>query len=41
MGEKTKELLELQFDRWLRLEFHETLITSDAGAGLFRPPKGV
>jgi len=22
MGEKTKETLKLQFDRWLRLEFH-------------------
>ena len=31
MGEKTKEILKLQFDRRLRLEFHGASITSDAG----------
>ena len=31
MVEKTKELLKLQFDKRLRLEFHEARFTSDAG----------
>ena len=31
MGEKTREVLKLQFDNRLRLEFHGTRITSDAG----------
>ena len=31
MGEKTRETLKLQFDKRLRLEFHEARITSDAG----------
>ena len=31
MGEKTQEVLKLQFDRRLRLEFHGAKITSDAG----------
>ena len=31
MGEKTREVLKLQFDRRLRLEFHGARITSDAG----------
>ena len=31
MGEKTKEILKLQFDKRLRLEFHGARITSDAG----------
>jgi len=31
MGEKTKEVLKLQFDKRLRLEFHGARITSDAG----------
>ena len=31
MGEKTREVLKLQFDRRLRLEFHGVRITSDAG----------
>ena len=31
MGEKAKETLKLQFDKRLRLEFHEDRITSDAG----------
>ena len=29
MGEKTKEILKLQFDKRLRLEFHGARITSD------------
>jgi hypothetical protein len=31
MGEKAKKVLELQFDKRLRLEFHGARITSDAG----------
>ena len=31
MGEKTKEGLEVKFDKRLRLEFHGARITSDAG----------
>ena len=31
MGEKTRKVLELQFDKRLRLEFHGARITSDAG----------
>jgi len=31
MGEKAKEVLKLQFDKRLRLEFHGAKITSDAG----------
>ncbi len=31
MGEKAKEILKFQFDKQLRLEFHGTRITSDAG----------
>ena len=31
MGEKAKEVLKLQFDKRLRLEFHGASITSDAG----------
>ncbi len=31
MGEKTREALKLQFDKWLRLEFHGGRITPDAG----------
>jgi len=31
MGEKAKEVLKLQFDKQLRLEFHGARITSDAG----------
>jgi hypothetical protein len=31
MGEKTREVLKLQFDKRLRLEFHGARITSDAG----------
>ena len=31
MGEKAKEVLKLQFDKRLRLEFHGARITSDAG----------
>jgi len=31
MGEKTKEALRVHFDKHLRLEFHGTRITSDAG----------
>jgi len=31
MGESISNPLRLQFDRWLRLEFHGATITSDAG----------
>ncbi len=31
MGEKAKEVLKLQFNKRLRLEFHGASITSDAG----------
>jgi len=31
MGEKAREVLKLQFDKRLRLEFHGARITSDAG----------
>jgi len=31
MGEKTREALKLQFDKWLRLEFQGARISSDAG----------
>ena len=31
MGEKSQEVLKLQFDKRLRLEFHGARITSDAG----------
>ncbi|MFC1929073.1 hypothetical protein ACFLUK_01810 [Chloroflexota bacterium] len=31
MGEKAKEALRVQFDKYLRLEFHGARITSDAG----------
>ena len=31
MGEKTKEILKVQFDKRLRLEFHGARITSHAG----------
>jgi hypothetical protein len=31
MGEKAKEVLKLQFDKRLRLEFYGARITSDAG----------
>ena len=41
MGEKTKETLKLQFDKRLRLEFHEARITSDAGLLACRELDGV
>ena len=41
MGEKTKETLQLQFDKRLRLEFHRTRITSDAGLLACRELDGV
>ena len=31
MGENAREVLKLQFDKRLRLEFHGARITSDAG----------
>jgi len=31
MGKKTRETLKLQFDKRLRLEFHEAKITSGVG----------
>ena len=41
MGEKTKEILRLQFDRRLRLEFHRVRITLDAGLLTCRELDGV
>ncbi len=34
MGEARKDSLRLDFDRTLKLEFHGTKVTSDAGPGL-------
>ncbi len=41
MGEKTRETLKLQFDKRLRLEFHEARITSGAGLLACRELDGV
>ena len=41
MFEKTRETLKIQFDEWLRLEFHEAKITSDAGLLTCRELDGV
>ncbi len=41
MGEKTRETLKLQFDKRLRLEFHEARITSDTGLLACRELDGV
>ena len=41
MGEKPREILKLQFDKRLRLEFHGVRITSDAGLLACRELDGV
>ena len=41
MGEKTREILKLQFDKRLRLEFHGARRTSNAGLLACRELDGV